>query len=416
MNPFKKTLTEQVIYTPFDLSDATPAGRRRFWKQVLPFTTINYKGHKIKFDKKFHMDLADAFRKEAFDQVPVVFADDDNRHNMNPRNFGGDVLDMQVRPTGTYALIEADEEAAKAIEKNPKLGVSARIRQMVEKSDGRKFPRAVEHICLTMNPRVTGMEPWQAVDLSDEDADIEVVDLTAENYQEGNDMGVRTAKKASSKQPQDRRRKGEKTTSRRIDLSALSDEQFEQMLDLAETLTADPEEDEDLDEEDLDEDEVEDEAPRKTRRKKSKTKVTVEKDEETDDPDDDEEDEEDDNTDLSDSDRVMRDNERSQFQQMRFDLAEERWDNDRSDYLRAGVPAFLLDLAEPVLSLPDAMTIDLSDDEVLDASETIRKMLDGVKGIIDLTGEVGHQMDLSEDEETRDDADKFLDEWDKQYG
>lgn len=409
-NPLKRGLAEQVVYTPFDLSEAVPAGRRRFWKQVLPVTTINYKGHKVKFDKRFHMDLAQSFKDEAFDQVPVVFATPENAHNMDPRNFGGDVLDMQVRPKGLFALIEADETAAKAIEKNPKLGVSARIRQGLEKSDGRKFDRAIEHICLTMNPRVTGMEPWQAVDLSDEDADIEVVDLTAENYGKEEDMGVRrTAKKAASS----KKAKGP------IDLSALSDEQFQNLLDLAETLTADPE---DLDEVELDEDgnpiedEVEDEPVRKVRRKKSKTKITVEKDSE--DEGDEGDDLDDPDADLSDddADNVIRAGERSQFQQMRYDLAERDWRTERATLTAAGVPPFMLDLAEPFLSLPDAVVIDLSDDEdPLDATEAMRKMLDGIRGVVDLTGEMGHQIDLTSDEDS-DAADAFNEAWDKQYG
>lgn len=409
MNPFRKQ-QPQIIYTPFDLSDATPAGRRRFWKQVLPDTTINYKGQRIKFDRKYHMDLAQSFKDEAFDQVPVVFANEDNAHNMDPRNFGGDVLDMQVRPKGLYALIEADEEAAKAIEKNPKLGVSARIRQMVEKADGRKFGKAIEHICLTMNPRVTGMEPWQAVDLSDEDADIEVVDLTAEDYEEGKDMAKSTTR---------RTRRAATSTTGTIDLSALSDEQFEHLLDLSQTLQGggrtDEDDEEDLDEEDLDEDLDEVEEPvRRPRRKKSKTKVTIEKDSE-DDGGEDDEDEDDLDTDLSDADKVLRSTEVSQFQQMRIDLAEERWGRERDGYIEAGVPPFLLDLAEPLLAQPDAVTIDLSDDETVDATAVIRQMLDGVRGVVDLTGEIGHAVDLSTDDKD-DETTAFLNAWDEQYG
>lgn len=411
-NPLRReTLTEQVLYTPFDLSDATPAGRRRFWKQVLPNTTITYKGQKIKFDKRFHMDLADSFKKEAFDQVPIVFADGENKHNMDPRNFGGDVLDMQVRPQGLFALIEADKDAAKAIEKNPKLGVSARIRQMVEKADGRTFPRAIEHICLTMNPRVTGMSPWEAaVDLSDEDADIEVVDLTAENYEEGSDMGVKRTKKAASSKA-----KGP------IDLSTLDDEQFQSLLDLAEALKErGVDEDEDLEEvEGEGEDEGEDEPVRKTRRKKSRTKITVDKESE-DDGDGDEGEGDEVDADLTDEDaeRVIRSTERSQFQQMRFDLAERSWNTERDEFAAAGVPPFLLDLAEPFLALPDPVTIDLSDDEdPLDATDAMRKMLEGVQGIVDLTDEFGHQFDLTADEATKTETDLALEKWDAQnYG
>ncbi len=402
-------MSGSVLYTPFDLSDAVKVGRRRFWKQILPVTKINYKGKEVNFDPEFHMDLAQSFRDEAFDQVPVVFADGENRHNMDPRNFGGDVLDMQYRGPdpktgGTWALIEADKDAAKAISKNPKLGVSARIRQALDKADGRSFKRAIEHVCLTMNPRVTGMQPWQAVDLSDEDADIEVVDLTAVNYKEGSDMATKTTAKKST------------STDGAIDLSALSDEEFQELLDLttAEALERGIE-DEDLD------GEAAEERPRRTRRKRSKTKITVEKDSESDDDEDEEEDEDEEvdeaaSADLTDSDKVIKQNEVSQFQQMRIDLAEDKWQTQRGEYLAAGVPAFLLDLAEPVLSLPDPLTIDLADDETLDASETIRKMLDGVKGVVDLTGELGHSLDLTADQDQKSEADEFLDAWGKQYG
>lgn len=402
-------MSSSVIYTPFDLSKPIKAGKRRFWKQVLPVTQIDYKGQKVDFDQDFHMDLSSAFRDKAFDQVPVVFADDENRHNMNPRNFGGEVLDMQYRgpgkDQGTWALIEATDEAAAAIEKNPRLGVSARIRQMVEKADGRAFQRAIEHVCLTLNPRVTGMGPWQAVDLSDEDADVEVVDLTAHNYKEGTEMGKSVRKPGSTS-----------TDTDTIDLSALSDDEFQRLLDLTagtlEEVENEADEDEDEDEESEEVGEVQEppQSGAKKRRHKSKTKITVEKDSEDDgDAEEDEEDEE--STDLSD---VIDNSARSEIRQVRIDLAEQRWANQREGYLNAGVPAFLLDLAEPVLSQPDAMVIDLSDDEKIDATDTIRKMLDGIKGVVDLTDEIGHQYDLTSDDTS--DADKFLSAWEEQYG
>lgn len=401
-------MKNDIIFTPFDLSDAVKAGRRRFWKQVLPVTKIDYKGMKVDFDPKFHMDLTQAFADKAFDQVPVVFADGNNAHNMDPRNFGGDVLKMEYRgpakEQGTWALIEADKDAAKAINKNPSLGVSARIRQMVEKADGRKFDRAIEHLCLTMNPRVTGMSPWQAVDLSEEDTDEnEVVDLTAFNYTEGSDMARSTSTKAKTS------RKGGK-----IDLSNLSDDEFQNLLDLAEAALVD---DEDLDEDDLDDEdetEVEDTstAPR-PRRKRSKTKITVEKDSEDDgDVDDEDDEDEDEAVNLTDADRQTL----GHVRKMRLDLAEREWAAERTAFIRDGVPPFLLDLAEPVLSLPDSVTIDLSEGEdPLDATDTIRKMLQGVRGIVDLTGEIGHQIDLSDASEDSEST-ALLTAWEKQYG
>lgn len=386
----------QALLTPFDFSEPVKAGRKRFWKQILPIGSIDYNGQKIDFDKQFHLDLAHAFRQDAYEQVPVVFADAENRHNMDPKNFGGDVLDIQSRPSGLFALIEADKDAERAIKKNPRLGVSARIVQGLNKADGRTFKRAVQHVLLTMNPRVSGMEPWQAVDLSAEDADIEVVDLTAENYKEETEMARKTVKR---------------TADGKIDLSALSDEEFQGLLDLAATMEAEADVEDDEDE-DLDENEVENTTTTPpAKKKKSKTKITVEKESEGDD--DEEEEEEVDETDLSDAEKVRRSGDLATVRSMQIDLAEQKWASERKDYLTEGVPPFLLDLAEPVLRQPGAMTIDLSEGDSIDATATIRKMLDGFKGLIDLTPEIGHQIDLTD---TSDSDDAFLKAWDEQYG
>lgn len=394
-------MNPDVILTPLDFSATEKAGRRRFWKQILPVTSIDYNGTKIDFDPNFHKDLKLSFAEGAYDQVPLVFADSENRHNMDPRNFGGELLDVQYRGKGkgggTWGLIEADPETAKVLDKNPKLGVSARILQNIRKADGRGFKRAINHVLLTMNPRVSGMEPWQAVDLS-EAADIEVVDLTAAEYTEegSTHMGTKATKRRASD---------------KVDLSALSDEDFQSLLDLAveEGIVEDPEGEDD----DEGEEEVDEATTRKPKRRKSKTKITVEEDEEHDGDDDEEDEEDEESTDLSE--RVIKRGEVSQFQQMRYDLAEEKWGRTRATYEAEGVPSFLLDLAEPLLSQPDAITIDLSEDETLDASATIRKMLDGVKGIIDLSGEIGHQHDIDL-AEADDSTTRLLDEWDKNYG
>lgn len=393
-----------TILTPFDFSEPVKAGRRRFWKQILPVTDINYDGQKVSFDREFHKDLELSFKDGAFDQVPLVFADAENRHNEDPRNFAGELLAVENRGNdGTWGLVETDRAGAKAIARNPKLGVSARIVQGVQKADGRTFKRAIRHVLLTMNPRVSGMEPWQAVDLSDEETtDTEVVDLTAEIYKEESDMGKKPIKR---------------TADGKIDLSALTDEQFSHLLDLA--ATAEVEEDEEVDEdEEIDPDEVEDTTttPPKAKKKKSKVKTTKVVERESENDDDEEEDEEEDDEDVDLSDAVARTATHATVRTMQIDLAEQRWQGTRSDYLRAGVPPFLLDLAEPVLKQPEAVTLDLSDSETVDASATIRKMLDGVKGLIDLGPEVGHMVDLSDVHKENDPDAAFLDAWDEQYG
>lgn len=392
----------QTILTPFDFSEPIRAGRRRFWKQLLPVTDIDYNGQKVSFDKPFHADLELSFKEGAYDQVPLVFADHQNQHNEDPRNFAGELVAVENRgDKGTWGLIEADREGAKAIQRNPKLGVSARIMQGIKKADGRVFNRAIRHVLLTMNPRVSGMDPWQAVDLSEGTESDEVVDLTAEAYTEGNAMGTKT-----------------KATRRQVDLSALDDEQFATLIDLA--TEAGVLDDEEVDEEVDGEDEVENTTTTPPKKKKSKTKITVEKESENGDPDDDEEEddeEEDDDTartDLSDS--AANSETRSTVRTMQIDLAEQRWQSERSDLIRDGVPPFFLDLAGPILSSPDTMVIDLAEGETVNATDTVRKMLTGLKGIIDLSGEIGHMIDLSEAKNTEDEDGKFLAAWDEQYG
>lgn len=386
-----------ALLTPIvDLAAQAAPGRRRFWKQVLPVTSIDYNGEKIDFDEEFHKDLLLAHQQKAFDQVPLVFADSNNGHNMDPRNFGGDIIDLEYRgpgkDQGTWALIEADRTAARVIRRNPKLGVSARILQGVAKADGRSFKRAINHVLLTMNPRVAGMSPWQAVDLS-EDADIEVVDLTTSTPTEGTDTDMGKPKTATA-------------TRRQVDLSRLNDEQFATLIDLATTAGVIDDADlEDVADEDV-EDDTEDteDITERPKKKKSKTVVTVEEDSEESGGDDEDDDEDDDkSTDLS-----------EQVKSLLEANAKATWNGQRAEYLRAGVPPFMLDLAEPVLSQPQSV-IDLSEGGQT-AVDAMRKMLDGARGLVDLTGEAGHGIDLSSTLDDNDPDAKFLAAWDKQYG
>jgi hypothetical protein len=370
-----------TLLTPLDFTAPVKAGRRRFWKQILPVTSIDYDGQKIDFDPKFHKDLELAAAEGVYPSVPLIFADGSNRHNESPRNWSGEIIKFENRgKDGTWGLIEADRDAAKIINKNPKMGVSARISQNVQRA-GKVYPRAVRHVLMTMFPRVSNMEPWQAVDLS-EDAGELVVDLTAVEFKKGKQM-AKKAKTATVTVPRD--------ADGNIDLSELDDDGFESLLDLAAAVAEDERIADYVDE---DEDEVEEEK-RKIKRKKSKTKVTVEKDEEVDDPDGDDEDEEetDEDTDLS---EPLTQAEVDDLRSLRTDRAKERWQSERGNLLRKGVPPFMLDLAEPVMESVADMNIDLSDDESVDPREVIRQMLSKSVGMIDLSEEEGSAVDLSE--------------------
>jgi hypothetical protein len=55
-----------------------------FRKQLLPFSTVTYKGRKVTFDREYAQALIDAFRRRAYDAVKLVMATKDNEHTADP--------------------------------------------------------------------------------------------------------------------------------------------------------------------------------------------------------------------------------------------------------------------------------------------------------------------------------------------
>jgi hypothetical protein len=407
----------KALLTPMDLSKATSLGKNKFRKQILPLGSINYKGRKINFDRRFLSDLVRSFKNRAYDQVPFVLADGRNRHNEDPRNFRGSVRDLVLTDDGLDAVLELSNDGAKLISDNPELGVSARIIEMLEKSDGRSFPRAIRHVLATMDPRVTGMRPWQPVDLSD-DGDIEVVDLTAESYERKRNM-PKSKLSLGTIDP--------KTKTATIDLSALSDDEFEALVDLGneENVEIDPatgkpvkkvpvdtvNPDEEVDPDEIEDPDAEEEDPEAEESvvpstgeqppatapasAVKKRKTTVEEE-------------------AVDQGAVVASlsNEWAAF---RKEQRGNEWKKRKVTLAKAGVPPFLLDLAEPVM-LAEPQSIDLSSGDSVDAKDTIEKMLEGFTGVVDLTAEMGHSIDLSDLGDKNDPDKALLDEWSAVYG
>lgn len=424
----------RVFLTPVDLASATRTGNRTFRKQVLPLGSITYQGRKITFDRKYLTELSNAFRRRAYDQVPLIHADPENRHNMDPKRYAGEILDLTVEKDGLYATVKPGKKAAKILEENPKMGVSARIVEGLTKADGRSYSRAIQHILLTMDPRVTGMRPWQTVNLSQADPSHQIVDLTGCTFDKEKAMP-----KKKITQPASGGRAKIVGNKLQIDLADLTDDELEILLADDEpdptapdhdpnvtpsippdanpdTTTDEPEGDEDdEDAEDEDDEDLSDidfgDQPTQTAAsaspakpgggngngsgggtknlsKKGSKKKRI---------------------DLASAGPASR----RELSEVRTELAKARWEKEKGDYARAGVPPFLLDLATPVLSSPESTVLDLSGaDEPVDAGATIRQMLDGVKGMIDLTPELGHSFLPDPDDETK----TMLEAWEKEYG
>lgn len=181
---------------PWDHDAAVELSRRTYRKQVLPKGTIDYKGRRITFDDAYLAELANAFVDRAFDQVPFVLADAGNAHTMDPERFRGEVRALEHGADGLYAIVEfATDEAAAAVLANPSLGVSARIVEDYDRADGKTYPRAIQHVLGTLDPRVTGMKPWEAVNLARNVSD--VVDLTSATIEKGTPMEITAEQRAA---------------------------------------------------------------------------------------------------------------------------------------------------------------------------------------------------------------------------
>lgn len=188
-----------AILAPLDHGDAIELGKRIFRKQVLRAGSINYKGRRLDFTPDYLDGLVQAFRDEAFDTVPLVFAPADNAHTQDVDRIRGNVIGLERVGDRLDALVEfTDDRSAQLVRDHPKLGVSVRIEQPIERADGKTFPAAVQHVLATANPRITGMAPWTPVDLATHTG--EVLDLSTLDFA---DLGEDTTAAATTETQED---------------------------------------------------------------------------------------------------------------------------------------------------------------------------------------------------------------------
>ena len=169
-----------ALLTPLEFGTARQVGATLWRKQLLPLGEISYKGRKIAFTRDYLGRLVQAFRDKAYDAVPLQFADHANTHTDDPERRRGTVRDLELTDDGLDVLVEVGPETAQRLAEFPDIGVSARITEAYERSDGKFFSVAVQHVLATLNPRIPGMRPWQAVEAANDDG--EVIDLTALEY------------------------------------------------------------------------------------------------------------------------------------------------------------------------------------------------------------------------------------------
>lgn len=184
------------ILTPYDRGDVTELSSGLFRKQILPRRSISYTGkggvrRKIDFNDAYLRDLVAGFRAGAFDEVAVQMADGANTHTLDPERKRASVVSLEMAADGLYALVKPNnEKAAQFLRENPKMGVSARIIEGMDRSDGLRFPRALHHVLITTDPQIPGLKPWaeaESVSLASGDPD-ETVDLADASYERNESM------------------------------------------------------------------------------------------------------------------------------------------------------------------------------------------------------------------------------------
>lgn len=390
----KKKARTVIAPAVYDLAAGVEekGGKLRFEKQILPLQTIDYTAkngerRQLTFDEKYLKNLELAFAEHALDQVPFVLADADNRHTMDPERVRGVVTGVRVitegEKPGLYGTIEfSNNEQARAVLLNPDLGVSARIRENVLTSSGGKFPAALIHVLGTMDPQVTGMGSWTPVDLSGYTDN--VLDLSKET-------DVPKTKTDEQQKPVVKKALEDYTDA---DIDAMNEAELDAWLAefapdvLAEFNTQDEPEDE------------------------------------TDVPEAEAVDAELQGASLSNqAEDVKLANEQAAFERDRANgfakkYGEQRWATERNELEAAGVPAYLLDLATPVMSRAEDTVIDLSNEDAddLNVSDIVRGLLNGLKGAVDLAAEAGYELQFSNETDTADDPDAaLLDAWNTQH-
>jgi hypothetical protein len=170
-----------TLLTPVNRGKARQSGATLWRKQLLPVKDINYKGRVISFTREYLAGLVKAFNDRAYDAVPLQFADEDNRHTEKPEHRRGTVRGLELTDDGLDVIVSAGPDAARYLAEYPDLGISAKIVEDYERADGKFYPAALKPVLGTLDPRITGMRPWQAIEAANAD-DGDVIDLTAEQY------------------------------------------------------------------------------------------------------------------------------------------------------------------------------------------------------------------------------------------
>lgn len=346
-----------VVLTPTALSDSVELtkqknGKYRFRKQIAPVGQFDYKGSNLDLSYERLKDTVKSYKEHAFDQVPFQLAGANNAHSADPRLTEGSIVGLTAdKKDGLVGEFELSAEGADIVRKNPQLGVSAKLVYGRKVANGQSWPIALEHVLGTLNPHVTGMSPWEEVNLSnDEDAE-STTDMSEGLFTDDDDDDD--------------------------DDDILADD-----AELAEFLASLKEEEESGSEEDSQEKEGE-----------SGVTQTIEKNKDTS------------SNGENDLDLVKLAHEETNNKvvELTAQLNEQKWGREADALVAEGVPPRMVELAHDLMVSTDESAVELSGgQESFDYKSVVRKILEEAKGVVELSGEKGHQsrgLDIDKEDE-----------------
>lgn len=361
----KTTITPFVNSTATEVELSDGDDKKVYWKkEILPSGTRKYKGQTLDFSK-INPAVVAAFDEKVLDSVPFVLALTDNAHpepGQEAETLEGDLDRLEMtdgRLFGYFDFSESPDMVAKIKKSNGKFGVSARIDVGYTREDtGKTYDYVLSHVCGTTRPHIKGMQPWEAVTLSEESKKNMTVDLSTEVIDE------------------------ETTSGEVVELpEGIAKADFDKVLAFIK------------DQEDAEK------AIEKLTGGDDKDKGAAT---------------------LSESDRKAIELSESRAatalklaEEARAEAAQERWNAQKALLIRDGVPPAIVNLAEPVLSSPKKATIKLSDSDEVDASKVISDILDACKGTLKFGEESGSQ---THREGGKGDLDKEFAEWAGEWG
>jgi hypothetical protein len=353
-------MVSTALLTPKADAAGAQLAPKLFRKQILRKGVIDYKGTKLNFDEAYLSKVLEAFNDGAYDQVAFQLADEKNSHTMDPERFRGEVKGLELTADGIDAIIATTESGAKVLQDNPNLGVSARLVQDLSHADGRHYTVALNHVLGTLDPRVTKMKPWEEISLSTEV--VETIDLTDQkvvNELAGN--GGAGTGQPPVKTPAGNGSGGD------VELTAV------ELAALMSTLN-----DVGLkgSEEGGDAANAQQEAIELARQ-----------------------------AEMTDQ--------RNRIQVLELELARSRFDTEAQLLVSKGVPPAVVELARPLLALPAAPIIDLSNGTKVDSADVVRNILKALEGSIELGREHGTSDGQSVNEKAKQEEDALLDLWAK---